>query len=171
VKDVLFNMLWRKKMGIFDDLVQGVTKEVSKVQARSQEMLQVYNLQSQIRELERKKTGKLLEIGKLAVDKYHHNKEVTDEVVKDKVNEVAGFDHEISLLQTELDSLRVQADPDAPASKKSESKAGFKTSPGYECPSCHAPASRDKQFCPTCGASMKRDDADVVDVEPNGDSN
>jgi hypothetical protein len=35
-------------MTIFDDLVQGITKEVSKVQTRSQEMLQSYNLVNQV---------------------------------------------------------------------------------------------------------------------------
>ncbi len=47
-------------MGILDDVVQGIGKEVSRVQARGQEMMQSFNLQNQIRELEKKKTSKLL---------------------------------------------------------------------------------------------------------------
>jgi hypothetical protein len=156
-------------MGLIDDFVQNISKEVGKVQARSQEMLQTYNLSGQIRELERKKTAKLLEIGRLMCDKYQNNKEVPEATVKDKVNEVVGYDHEILLLQTELDSIRMANDPEAPASKRADSKAGFNPTPGFECPTCHAPASKDKAFCPICGGSLKKpaDDQDVVDVEPN----
>src|SRR5277367_759696 len=153
-------------MGLIDDFVQNVSKEVGKVQARSQEMLQGYNLTGQIRDLERKKTAKLLEIGRAMCDKYTNNKDVSEESIKDKVSEVSGYDHEILLLQTELDSMRVANDPDQPASKRADAKAGFNPTPGYECPSCHAPASKDKSFCPACGGSLKRsaDDPDVVDV-------
>jgi len=156
-------------MGLLDDFVQNVSKEVGKVQARSQEMLQTYNLAGQIRELERKKTAKLLEIGRAMWDKYANNKEVSEELIKDKASEVSGYDHEILLLQTELDSMRVANDPDQPASKKAESKAGFHPTPGFECPSCHAPASRDKSFCPACGNSLKKTmgETDIIDVEPN----
>jgi hypothetical protein len=156
-------------MGLIDDFVQNVSKEVGKVQARSQEMLQTYNLTGQIRELERNKTAKLLEIGRLMCDKYLNNKEVSEETVKEKVSEIGGYDHEILLLQTELDSIRVSNDPDQPASKRADSKAGFNPTPGFECPSCHAPASKDKAFCPACGGSLKKsgDEQDVVDVEPN----
>jgi hypothetical protein len=159
-------------MGFIDDIVNGVTKEVEKVQVRSQEMLQGYNLQTQIRDLERKRTAKLLEIGHLNVDKYHNHKDVSEDSIKDKVAEVAGYDHEISLLQAEVDAIKAANDPSAPASQKAETKAGFKPTPGFECPSCHAPASRDKAFCPICGASLKdakaaaSDGTDVIDVEP-----
>ena len=159
-------------MTIIDDLMQGISKEVSKVQTRSQELLQGYNLQAQIKDLERKRTAKLLEIGRLVYDKYHADKEVAEDVLKDKTNEVAGYDSEIAILQSELDGLKVQTDPDTPQAKKSEAKAGYHASPGFECPSCHAPASKDKSFCPHCGEKLKKDD-DVVDVEPtesNGES-
>jgi len=66
----------------------------------------------------------------------------------------------------------LKVDTEVPTSKKSEKGAGFNASPGYECPNCHAPAARDKAFCPSCGESMKKAtssaDDDVVDVEPNG---
>lgn len=156
-------------MGLLDDAIQGIGKEVSRVQARGQELMQSFNLQNQIRELERKKTSKLLEIGRLVTDKYVKNEEVAEDILKDKANEVAGYDSEMQVLQAELDSLKV--DTEAPASKKAERSAGFNASPGYECPNCHAPAARDKAFCPSCGESLKRSssaDDDVVDVEPNG---
>ncbi|MBA3859245.1 MAG: hypothetical protein C0507_20255 [Cyanobacteria bacterium PR.3.49] len=158
-------------MGLLDDVVQGIGKEVSRVQARGQEMMQSFNLQTQLRELEKKKTGKLLEIGRLVTEKYVRGEEVAEDVLKDKANEVAGYESEMQVLQAELDSLKV--DTEVPTSKKAEKGAGFHTSPGYECPNCHAPAARDKSFCPSCGESLKRpssssSEEDVVDVEPNG---
>ncbi len=157
-------------MGILDDVVQGIGKEVSRVQARGQEMMQSFNLQNQIRELEKKKTSKLLEIGRAVTDKYVKGEDVSEDVLKDKANEVAGYESEMQILQAELDSLKV--DTEVPTSKKSEKGAGFHASPGYECPNCHAPAAKDKAFCPSCGESMKKAgspaDEDVVDVEPNG---
>lgn len=158
-------------MGLIDDFVSGVSREVSKVQTRGQEMMQGFNLQSQLRELERKKTAKLLEIGRLVCDKYTRNVEVDEDVLKDKANEVAGYDDELTILQNELDSLKTVNDPATPASKRSEQKAGWTPTPGFECPACHAPASRDKGFCPSCGEKLKKSgDDDVVDVEPT-DSN
>ncbi len=159
-------------MGLLDDVVQGIGKEVSRVQARGQEMMQSFNLQNQIRELEKKKTGKLLEIGRLVTDKYVKGEDVAEDVLKDKANEVAGYESEMQILQAEMDSLKV--DTEVPTSKKAEKGAGFHTSPGYECPNCHAPAARDKAFCPSCGESLKKAGAssspsdDIVDVEPNG---
>jgi hypothetical protein len=156
-------------MGFIEDFVQGVSKEVGKVQARYQEGLQTYNLSSQVRDLERKKTVKLLEIGRLICDRYQRNIEVTDAVLKERVNEITGYEHEISLLQNELDSVRTENDPNTPASKRSESKAGYHATPGFECPRCHAPASKEKSFCPTCGEPLKQDTGEeTVDVEPNG---
>ncbi|MBX9948049.1 MAG: zinc ribbon domain-containing protein [Candidatus Obscuribacterales bacterium] len=159
-------------MGLLDDVVQGIGKEVSRVQARGQEMMQSFNLQNQIRELEKKKTGKLLEIGRLVTDKYVKGDDVAEDVLKDKANEVAGYESEMQILQAEMDSLKV--DTEVPTSKKAEKGAGFHTSPGYECPNCHAPAARDKAFCPSCGESLKKAGSssapsdDIVDVEPNG---
>lgn len=158
-------------MGLIDDFVQNVSKEVGKVQARSQEMLQGYNLGSQIRELERKKSTKLLEIGRLICDKYQRHVEVDEAILKDKVNEIVGYEHEITLLQNELDSMRMANDPNTPASKRADAKAGFTPTPGFECPRCHAPASKDKQFCPTCGEPLKKETGEeTVDVEANGGS-
>jgi|LakMenEpi03Aug12_release.lakeMendotaPanAssembly.Ray.scaffolds.fasta_scaffold263466_2 hypothetical protein len=158
-------------MTIFDDLVQGITKEVSKVQTRSQEMLQSYNLVNQVKDLERKRTAKLLEIGRLVCDKYQRSADVPDDLLKDKTNEIAGYEHEIGLLQAEIDSLKAAAaDPDAPSSKRTESKAGYTPTPGFECPRCSAPANREKSFCAVCGEALRQGD-DTVDVEPNIENN
>jgi len=73
--------------------------------------------------------------------------------------------------------MKIKNDPDATPSQKSEAKAGFKASPDYSCPSCHAPASREKPFCPACGESLKPSDKDKdkgdepVDVEAEDSPN
>lgn len=158
-------------MTLIDDLMQGISKEVSKVQARSQEMLRAYNLSQEIRELERKKTAKFIEIGHLIYDKYEHQANVAEDLLKEHAKEIASLESDIGHLQTELDSLKVQTDPDTPASKRAEAKAGFNPTPGLECPNCHSPASRDKAFCPICGQSLKNSSgSDTIDVEPQRDS-
>ena len=129
-------------------------------------MFQSFNLGNQIRDLERKRSAKLVEIGRLIVDKYHKQKDVSEDKVKEKVAEAVGYEDQIAILQAELDQIKVTNDPATPSSKKAEAKAGYHPTPGVDCPNCHAPVARDKKFCPGCGCDLaKRDDA-PVDVEP-----
>jgi rRNA maturation endonuclease Nob1 len=142
-------------VSIIDNLVNTIQKEVGKVQEKSQEMMQGFNLSNQIKELERKKNARLIEIGRAIFDKYEHQKEVTEETLKDWVAECAALDHEMAVLQAELDQTKVKNDPDATPAQKAEAKAGYSASPGFTCHACGAPANRDKPFCPGCGASVK----------------
>ncbi len=151
-------------MSLIDDLVQGFGKEVSKVQARSQDLMKAYNLSQEVRELERKKTAKLIEIGRLIYDKFEKKDDITDDIFKERVKETVAIEQDIIQLQAELDSLKMQNDPSTPASKKAEAKAGYTVTPGFECPNCHAPANREKSFCPTCGEPLKPSNEDIVDV-------
>jgi hypothetical protein len=158
-------------MTIIDDMFSGISKEFEKVQTKSQEIMQGYNLSNQIKDLERKRNAKLLEIGRLVCDKYLRNAELSEDSLKDKTNEVSGYEHEISLLQAEVDQLKTTNDPSTPASQRADAKAGYTPTPGFECPRCHAPAAKDKKFCPLCGESLKASDAKsdgAIDVEPNG---
>jgi len=156
-------------VSIIDDLVNGISKEVNKVQERGQEMFQSFNLSSQIQDLERKKSAKLVELGRLVVDKQHHKKEISEDQIQERIAEVVGYEDQISILKAELETVKAANDPNAPASTRSETKAGFKPTPGFDCPRCHAPAARDKKFCPACGETLtggatKKDDG-PVDVE------
>lgn len=161
-------------MTMIDDLLGGIGKEFEKVQTKSQEIMQSYNLQTQVKDVERKRTAKLLEIGRLVCDKYLRNADVGEDVLKDKANEVAGYEHEINLMQSEIDSMKTTSDPNTPASQRAEAKAGYSPTPGFECPKCHAPANKEKSFCPLCGSALKSSNGDssassddIVDVEPD----
>jgi len=160
-------------MTIIDDLMNGIGKEFEKVQNKSQEIMQSYNLQNQVKDIERKRNSKLLEIGRMVCDKYLRNQEVTEDQLKDKANEVAGYEHEMTLLQQEIEVSKAAHDPNAAASTRADTKAGYTATPGFECPRCHAPANKEKAFCPLCGESLKSGKSDdVVDVEPsNGSEN
>jgi hypothetical protein len=142
-------------MSLIDDLMQGLGKEVSKVKVRSQELMKTYNLSQEIRELDRKKTAKFIEIGRLIYDKYERQDELSEEIFKERVKEIVGIEKDIVHLQAELDSLQMQNDPTVSASKKAEAKAGYTATPGFTCSKCHAPANREKAFCPTCGEPLK----------------
>jgi len=141
-------------VSILSDVVDNISKEVSKVQERSQEMLQGFNINTQIRELERKKTKVLAELGELVVDKHHRDKDISEEAVKEKVAEVVGYEDQINILKEELDTVNVQRDPNASRAKKEAAKAGYKSTPGFKCPDCGTPASKEKKFCPACGGSL-----------------
>lgn len=157
-------------MNIFNDVVENISKEVSKVQERSQEMLQGFNLNSQIKDLERKKVQKLSELGELIFDRYHHEKEVSEDDIKEKVAEVAGYQDQINVLEAELEAANIERDPNASQSKKAAAKAGYKTTPGFACSTCGTPASTEKKFCPACGSKLKEEEEpkanEPLDVEP-----
>ena len=153
-------------MSIIDNVINTVTKEVNKVQSRAQEGIQAFNLANQIKELERKKHAKMAEIGRLVFDKHQNNKDVSDDLLKERCSEISAVDHEISVLQSELDQIKINHDPDATPSQKAEAKAGYSTSAGFHCHSCGAPANREKAFCPACGESLKSSD----DTEPDAKS-
>lgn len=159
-------------MNILDNVLNTVAKEVSKVQTRSQEMLQQFNLQNQIRELKVKKQNRLAEIGKMVYEKEENGTEYAEDKLKELCRDVAEVDHEIDVLQTEYDQIKINNDPDATPSQKAEAKAGYTHSPGYVCHSCGAPANREKPFCPACGEPLKtKNGTEEVDVEVEpGDS-
>ncbi len=143
-------------MSLIDDLVQGFGKEVGKVKARSEELMKSYNLSSEIKELERKKASKFVEIGRLIYDKYERHDTIDEGILQERVKEIVSIEKDITQLQAELDSLQMQNDPNIPASKRADAKAGYTATPGFECPKCHAPANREKGFCPTCGEPLKQ---------------
>jgi len=158
-------------MSLIDDLMQGLTRGVGEVKVRSQELMQAYNLQQEMKELERKKTAKFVEIGRLIYDKYERQDNLDEEVFKERVREIVIIEKDLVQLQAELDSLQAQSDPNIPASKKADVKAGYTATPGISCPKCHAPANKEKSFCPTCGEPLKQTNSQTeIDNQTEQDS-
>lgn len=93
-------------MGIWDQVVDGVGRELTKIQSRSQEMLQVHNLKMQIRTLEGRCTSLLIEIGRMVFDKYQRNVNVSEDALKAKTEELSSLEHDITALRSEIDAVR-----------------------------------------------------------------
>lgn len=149
-------------MGLLDEVVKGVNTgikqvgdTINKVQNKSQEMMHNASQESRIRSLEAKKAVALENLGKLIYDKYEKGDEVGDDVLKRKTTEIAEYDKEIELLKQEVAQYKAEHDPDLPQSHKSENKAGYSRTPGFECPHCKAPANSDKLFCAFCGGELR----------------
>lgn len=162
-------------MGIFDDVVKGVNdgmKQVgdgiTKIQSKSQEMMQSVSLQNRITSLEAKKSVALTNLGKLIYDKYEKNDEVGEDLLKRKVSEIVELEREIELVKAELTTIKAQYDPDMPRSQKSDAMAGYNATPGFACPHCHAPANKDKLFCAYCGGAMSSEAANSAESNKDG---
>ncbi len=162
-------------MGLFDDVVKNVQSTVSKLQNTSQEVVQTVSINSRINSLEAKKTASFTNIGRLIYDKYAKGDEVSEDLLKEKVKEIDEIQKEIDVLKADLAGMKAQHDPDVPRSAKADSKAGYTPTPGFECPTCHAPAARDKHFCVYCGSTLgeaaeKAESAEKKEKSSNGKS-
>lgn len=140
-------------MALFDDVIKKVNDGITKVQTAAQEMTQSITLNNRINSLEAKKTMALTAIGQLVYDKFEKGDVVTDDLLQEKVKEIVSIEHEIKILRSELEQVKLE--PDAPRSQKAEHAAGWKPTSGFECPSCHAPANIGKHYCVSCGGSLK----------------
>ena len=96
-------------MGLIDELMQGISKEVSKVQVRSQEMLNAYNLGQELRDLEQQKTDRLTAIGRLICNKYERQINVSEESLQEHCKEITTLEKDITSLQKKLDGLKKQS--------------------------------------------------------------
>ncbi len=162
-------------MGFIDEVVKGVNTgikqvgdTINKVQEKSQEMMQNASQQSRLTSLEAKKAVALENLGKLIYDKYERGDEVGEDVIKRKTTEIAEIEKEMELVRAEVKAYEEAHDPDAARRTKSESKAGYARTPGFECPHCHEPANQEKLFCAFCGGELKSEKSSKP--SDNGDS-
>jgi chromosome segregation ATPase len=100
-------------MGVWDQVVDGIGRELTKIQSRSEELLQVHNLKNQIRMLEGRCTSLLIEIGRLVFDKYQRNLNVGEDTFIAKTQELSSLEHDITILRSEIDALRSQSGEDS----------------------------------------------------------
>ena len=95
-------------MSLIDDLIQGASKEISKIQARSQEMIKAYTLEQEIKELDQQKTDQLAAIGRSIFDKYQKQIEPNEESLQKQCKEIAALEKDIAHLQKQLVDLKAQ---------------------------------------------------------------
>jgi hypothetical protein len=140
-------------MGFIDDVMKNINQGIQDIQSKSQDMMQTMSINTRIRNLEEKKQQLLINIGQLVYDKYEKGDEVSDDLLKDKVKEIAGIERDIDLAKQELS--QAAASTDAPRAQKAAYSAGYKPTPGFQCPHCGAPANSSKFYCVACGGSLK----------------
>jgi hypothetical protein len=116
--------------------------------------MQQINLNNRINTLEGKKQALLINIGQLIYDRYEKGDEVSDDLLKEKAKEIAIIEKEIEVAKAELKQCKV-ADPDAPRAEKAAHGAGYKPTPGFQCPHCGAAANSTKFYCVSCGGALK----------------
>ena len=87
-------------MGFIDDIAKTVQNTVSgvasEIQNKSQEVMTQLSVNNRINSLEGKKTALLLNIGNLIYDKYEKGDEVSEELLKEKVKEIAQIEKDIA---------------------------------------------------------------------------
>jgi hypothetical protein len=147
-------------MGFIDDVMKNINQGISDIQNKSQDMMQQMSINSRIRSLEEKKQALLVNIGQLIYDKYEKGDEVSEDLLREKVKEIAGIERDIDLAKQELS--QVKTEESASKSQKAAASAGYNPTPGFKCPHCGAPANSSKFYCVSCGGSLK---------ESNGGSN
>jgi hypothetical protein len=153
-----------KTMGFIDDVMKNINQGISDIQNKSQDMMQQMSINTRIKTLEDRKQQLLVNIGQLVYDKYEKGDEVSDDLLREKVKEIAGIERDIDLAKTEM--AQVKTEPDAPRAQKAAYGAGYKPTPGFACPHCGAPANSSKFYCVACGGSLK----DGSETSTNGES-
>jgi hypothetical protein len=152
-------------MGFIDDVMKNINQGISDIQNKSQDYMQQMSINTRIRTLEEKKNQLLVNIGQLVYDKYEKGDEVSDDLLKEKVKEIAGIERDIDLARQELS--QVKTEPDAPRREKAAQQAGYKPTPGFQCPHCAAPANSSKFYCVACGGSLKEGNGETPPNETN----
>ncbi|MGH7194308.1 MAG: hypothetical protein ACREJM_12375 [Candidatus Saccharimonadales bacterium] len=133
--------------------MKNINQGINDIQNKSQEVMTNISLSNRINTLEGKKTALLINIGQLIYDKYEKGDEVSEELLKDKCKELALIEKDIEAARIELKQTRVEGD--APRSEKAAHQAGYKPTPGFQCPHCGAAANSSKFYCVACGGSLK----------------
>ncbi len=141
-------------MGLIDDVFKNINQGINEIQNKSQGVMQQISLNNRINSLEGRKTSLLVNLGQLVFDKYEKGDEVGEDLLKSKAKEITSIEAEIKTLREELEGIKA-AEGEAPKSQKADQMAGYKTTPGFTCPHCQAPAASNKYYCVACGGSLK----------------
>lgn len=119
----------------FEDLGKFITETAGNVGKKTEEVMEVQKLKSQIRSLERSNQGDLTDLGKIIYERFRKEEAV---------------DGELEVICEEIRKRRMIIDA---FEKKLADMRGVK-----ECENCQELIEKDMKFCPHCGAEVKKEE-------------
>lgn len=119
----------------FEDLGKFITETAGNVGKKTEEVMEVQKLKSQIRSLERSNQGDLTDLGKIIYERFRKEEAV---------------DGELEVICEEIRKRRMSI---AAFEKKLADMKGVK-----ECENCQELIEKDMKFCPHCGAEVKKEE-------------
>lgn len=119
----------------FEDLGKFITETAGNVGKKTEEVMEVQKLKSQIRSLERSNQGDLTDLGKIIYERFRKEEAV---------------DGELEVICEEIRKRRMII---ATFEKKLADMKGVK-----ECENCQELIEKDMKFCPHCGAEVKKEE-------------
>lgn len=119
----------------FEDLGKFITETAGNVGKKTEEVMEVQKLKSQIRSLERSNQGDLTDLGKIIYERFRKEKAV---------------DGELEVICEEIRKRRMII---VAFEKKLADMKGVK-----ECENCQELIEKDMKFCPHCGAEVKKEE-------------
>lgn len=119
----------------FEDLGKFITETAGNVGKKTEEVMEVQKLKSQIRSLERSNQGDLTDLGKIIYERFRKEEAV---------------DGELGVICEEIRKRRMII---AAFEKKLADMKGVK-----ECENCQELIEKDMKFCPHCGAEVKKEE-------------
>ena len=119
----------------FEDLGKFITETAGNVGKKTEEVMEVQKLKSQIRSLERSNQGDLTDLGKIIYERFRKEEAV---------------DGELEVICEEIRKRRMII---VAFEKKLADMKGVK-----ECENCQELIEKDMKFCPHCGAAVKKED-------------
>lgn len=119
----------------FEDLGKFITETAGNVGKKTEEVMEVQKLKSQIRSLERSNQGDLTDLGKIIYERFRKEEAV---------------DVELEVICEEIRKRRMII---VAFEKKLADMKGVK-----ECENCQELIEKDMKFCPHCGAEVKKEE-------------
>ena len=119
----------------FEDLGKFITETAGNVGKKTEEVMEVQKLKSQIRSLERSNQGDLTDLGKIIYERFRKEEAV---------------DGELEVICEEIRKRRMII---VAFEKKLADMKGVK-----ECVNCQELIEKDMKFCPHCGAEVKKEE-------------
>ena len=126
-------------MGFFDETTGRMTDIVSRVMDYTDQKSQIMQCQSELRDLDRKKTQLLTALGKAVLAQENGNPTFTQTYAA-QTTPIAQIEHQQASIRQRLETLR-----------RMDATAGQATLP---CGGCGNPVSITASFCPNCGTSV-----------------